>query len=152
MINNHLFFRLENGWRCPACQNVTTAIPEEYFCFCGNANNPEWNRRDVAHSCGDVCGRLRSKTNCIHKCNLLCHPGPCPPCVAMVTKHCGCGRTSQTLKCSTGTPLLCTETCGKILNCTIHTCERKCHHGDCGDCEKMVHQGTLYTRLDFFVD
>lgn len=130
----------ENGWRCPACQNVTSAIPEEYYCFCGNTSNPEWDRRDVAHSCGDVCGRLRSKTNCIHKCNLLCHPGPCPPCVAMVTKYCGCGRTSQTLKCSTGTPLLCSSTCEKILNCGIHTCERNCHHGECGDCEKLVHQ------------
>ncbi|XP_046479756.1 protein shuttle craft isoform X1 [Neodiprion pinetum] len=130
----------ENGWRCPACQNVTAAIPEDYFCFCGNTNNPEWNRRDVAHSCGDVCGRLRSKSNCVHKCNLLCHPGPCPPCVAMVTKHCGCGRTSQTLKCSTGTPLVCSATCEKLLNCITHTCERKCHHGDCGDCEKLIHQ------------
>jgi len=24
-----------NGWRCPACQNVTTSFPNAYLCFCG---------------------------------------------------------------------------------------------------------------------
>jgi len=24
-----------NGWRCPACQNVTAAYPNTYVCFCG---------------------------------------------------------------------------------------------------------------------
>jgi len=60
---------------------------------------PEWNRRDVAHSCGEICGRHLSKNNCTHKCTLLCHPGSCPQCVAMVTKYCGCGRTSKMLLC-----------------------------------------------------
>ena len=23
------------GWRCPACQNATTAFPSAYLCFCG---------------------------------------------------------------------------------------------------------------------
>ncbi|XP_024943770.1 protein shuttle craft isoform X2 [Cephus cinctus] len=130
----------ENGWRCPACQNVTSVIPEEYFCFCGKGNTPEWNRREVAHSCGDVCGRMRANTNCVHKCTLLCHPGPCPLCIAMVTKYCGCGRTSQTLKCSTATLLHCEATCGKLLNCEKHTCEKKCHHGSCEKCDKTIHQ------------
>jgi len=24
-----------DGWRCPACQNATTAFPNIYLCFCG---------------------------------------------------------------------------------------------------------------------
>jgi len=24
-----------NGWRCPACQNITIAFPNAYMCFCG---------------------------------------------------------------------------------------------------------------------
>ncbi|XP_012270844.1 protein shuttle craft [Orussus abietinus] len=130
----------ENGWRCPACQNVTMVIPEEYFCFCGKMKSPEWNRRDTAHSCGETCGGIRSKNNCAHKCTLLCHPGACPLCIAMVTKYCGCGRTFRTVQCSNTTLLTCDEICGKELNCGKHTCEQKCHHGDCGFCEKMVHQ------------
>ncbi|XP_066597251.1 protein shuttle craft [Prorops nasuta] len=130
----------ENGWRCPACQNVNLAIPQEYFCFCGKMKEPEWDRRDTAHSCGEICGRSRAKNNCTHKCTLLCHPGSCPECIAMVTKYCGCHKSSQALKCSTVTLLLCEETCGKILNCGKHSCEKKCHHGECEPCDKKFEQ------------
>lgn len=104
---------------------------------------PEWNRRDMAHSCGEVCGRSRIKNNCPHKCTLLCHPGSCPSCIAMVTKNCGCGKTSQTLQCCALTLLLCDSVCGKILNCGKHTCEKKCHHGECEPCDKIIQQGNF---------
>lgn len=130
---------LENGWRCPACQNMSETIPENCYCFCGKTKAPEWNRRDVAHSCGEVCGRVLSK-NCTHKCTLLCHPGSCPPCTAMVTKYCGCGKTLQTVQCSGHKLLLCDSICGKVLNCGKHKCERQCHHGECENCNKTVTQ------------
>ncbi|XP_034950797.1 protein shuttle craft-like [Chelonus insularis] len=133
----------ESGWRCPACQNANLAIPEDYNCFCGKTKDPEWNRRDVAHSCGEVCGRkrrAREKNICVHKCTLLCHPGSCPLCIAIVTRYCGCERTSQNLKCSTDTQLLCDAVCEKLLNCGIHKCERQCHHDNCGPCTKTIHQ------------
>ncbi|XP_031827096.2 nuclear transcription factor, X-box binding stc [Nomia melanderi] len=130
----------DNGWRCPACQNVSLTIPDDYFCFCGKTKTPEWNRRDVAHSCGEVCGRTLSKNTCPHKCTLLCHPGSCPQCVAMVTRYCGCGKTSQTVQCSTHKLLLCDATCDKDLNCGTHKCENKCHHGECPSCEKTIEQ------------
>lgn len=137
-----VFMFLGEEWRCPACQNVNSTIPREYFCFCGKTREPEWNRRDVAHSCGEVCGRTLSKDSCPHKCTLLCHPGSCPQCTAMVTRNCGCGKTSQTVQCSTRKLLLCESTCDKDLNCGRHQCERKCHNGECGDCEKTIEQGT----------
>lgn len=67
----------EEGWRCCACQNITKNLPREYFCFCGKAKNPQYNRNDMAHSCGETCGRSE---NCPHPCTQLCHPGPCPQC------------------------------------------------------------------------
>ncbi|KZC08714.1 Protein shuttle craft [Dufourea novaeangliae] len=130
----------DNGWRCPACQNVSSTIPDDYFCFCGKTKAPEWNRRDVAHSCGEVCGRTLSKNNCPHKCTLLCHPGSCPQCVAMVTRYCGCGKTSQTVQCSTHKLLLCESICDKDLLCGAHKCEKQCHHGECSNCEKTIEQ------------
>lgn len=136
-------FRSDNGWRCPACQNVSSVIPEDYVCFCGKMKVPEWNRRDVAHSCGETCGRNLSKKGCMHKCTLLCHPGSCPQCVAMVTKYCGCGRTSQTLQCSAHKPLLCDSICGKDLPCGKHTCEKKCHQGECDSCDKTMRQSNI---------
>ncbi|OAD58748.1 Protein shuttle craft [Eufriesea mexicana] len=130
----------ENGWRCPACQNVNLIIPENYFCFCGKTKAPEWNHRDIAHSCGEICGRTLSKNNCPHKCTLLCHPGSCPQCTAMVTKYCGCGKTLQTVQCSIHKLLLCDSICGKDLNCGRHKCQNKCHHGECANCEEIITQ------------
>lgn len=139
-----LFLLLENNsWKCPACRDISFLVPEDYFCFCGKMKMPEWNRRDVAHSCGEVCGRHLSKKNCPHKCTLLCHPGSCPQCVAMVTKYCGCGRTFKMLLCSVHELLICDSICGKDLSCGKHTCQRKCHQEECGPCDKVVQQSNI---------
>lgn len=60
------------SWRCPACQNISEKIPKHYFCFCKKLQNPEYNRSDIAHSCGELCERT---DGCEHSCKLLCHPG-----------------------------------------------------------------------------
>lgn len=77
------------GIRCPAgCGYVLPRAPREYRCFCGRVRDPEWNRRDTPHSCAEVCGRSRRKKDggggCDHRCNELCHPGPCPECQASI--------------------------------------------------------------------
>lgn len=91
---------LENGynlisestnWRCPACQDEKSDIPEKYMCFCGKSKlQTDWNRIDTAHSCGEVCGRSKDNPTpwfiCEHRCTLLCHPGPCPPCTIQVSR------------------------------------------------------------------
>ncbi|KAH0550470.1 protein shuttle craft [Cotesia glomerata] len=142
----------ESGWRCPACQNINLVIPEDYYCFCGKTRSPEWNRQDVAHSCGEVCGRTRAKNNCVHKCTLLCHPGSCPLCLVMVNRSCGCGKTSQSCKCSTDTQLSCSATCDKLLNCGKHKCEKTCHHGNCEPCDKKIEQNCHCGKKNQFVE
>nr|CAD7444453.1 unnamed protein product [Timema bartmani] len=132
--------KVETGWRCPACQNVTEKVPQLYRCFCSKAIEPQWNRQDVPHTCGEMCGKTRDKPDCVHRCTLLCHPGPCPPCVAQVNRQCGCGATSKVVKCGGDKPLLCDALCGKELNCSVHKCTRKCHIGECGNCEEIVIQ------------
>lgn len=97
--------KLENGWRCPACQNVCTDVPKEYRCYCGKVINPHSNPHITAHSCGETCERMGRY--CKHRCTLLCHPGPCPDCNVMVTKQCGCGATMQMVRCSTDVPVVC---------------------------------------------
>lgn len=130
----------DSGWRCPACQAATPKVPNAYLCFCGKLREPEWNRRDTPHSCGEVCGRGRKIDWCNHKCNILCHPGPCPPCTAYVKKTCPCGAKSQDVRCSITEPFVCEGVCGKVLNCGGHTCEKLCHSGPCGDCQQEVMQ------------
>ncbi|KAK6632452.1 hypothetical protein RUM44_007494 [Polyplax serrata] len=127
------------GWRCPACQNVTDVIPDSYYCFCGKIKDPEWNRQDCPHSCGEVCGKSFRKP-CPHRCTLLCHPGPCPQCIATITKSCGCQKITKTVQCSSSEVVVCNEICGKELNCLIHTCSKMCHIGDCEECSQIVVQ------------
>ncbi|XP_063870038.1 protein shuttle craft-like [Scylla paramamosain] len=130
----------DGGWRCPACQGSTPKVPNAYMCFCGKMREPEWNRRDLPHSCGEMCGRRRKIEWCIHKCTLLCHPGPCPPCTAYIRRSCACGAQTQDVKCSQTEPFVCGGVCGQALQCKGHNCQKLCHEGPCGDCEEKICQ------------
>ncbi|KAG8133164.1 hypothetical protein E2320_010987 [Naja naja] len=129
-----------SGWRCPACQNVSSQVPSIYTCFCGRVKNPEWNRNEIPHSCGELCRKKRSSQDCPHLCNILCHPGPCPSCPAFMTKKCECGRTSHSVRCGYSTAIQCTNICGNVLNCGKHNCTQICHSGKCLPCELTVKQ------------
>uniref|UniRef100_A0A8C7U6B3 Nuclear transcription factor, X-box binding 1 n=1 Tax=Oncorhynchus mykiss TaxID=8022 RepID=A0A8C7U6B3_ONCMY len=137
--------------RCPACQNVVFQPPNTYKCFCGKVTNPEFQRSEIPHSCGDMCGKKRSGADCKHPCNILCHPGPCPQCPAFVTKACICGRTSQPMRCGQATAIHCDKQCDLILNCTEHTCTQACHSGLCQPCQLQVQQvcfcGVVYREV-----
>nr|XP_018913383.1 PREDICTED: protein shuttle craft [Bemisia tabaci] len=133
------------GWRCPACQNVTAKIPQDYMCFCGKAKlSSGWNRVDNAHSCGEICGRTQKVEPfykpCIHSCTLLCHAGPCPACIVMVSRECGCGRTSQSVQCNSKLVITCDSLCSKPLNCLKHFCQQPCHFGECLPCNEKFEE------------
>uniref|UniRef100_A0A1B6D4K5 Protein shuttle craft n=1 Tax=Clastoptera arizonana TaxID=38151 RepID=A0A1B6D4K5_9HEMI len=136
--------RADSGWRCPACQNVTLSTPQDYYCFCGRRKDPEWVRSETAHSCGEVCNRKKVNPSeyykCDHHCTLLCHPGPCAPCLAVVFRNCGCGKTKKALQCGQTQLLACESKCGKELNCGEHFCEQSCHFGECSPCEIKITQ------------
>nr|XP_009663477.1 PREDICTED: transcriptional repressor NF-X1 [Struthio camelus australis] len=129
-----------SGWRCPACQNASMQVPTTYTCFCGKVHNPEWNRNEIPHSCGELCGKRRQCLDCPHLCNILCHPGPCPSCPAFVTKTCECGRTSHSVRCGQSTAIRCSNVCGNTLNCGKHSCTQVCHAGKCSPCQLTVQQ------------
>ncbi|NWR34612.1 NFX1 protein, partial [Tachuris rubrigastra] len=129
-----------SGWRCPACQNASVQVPKTYTCFCGKVHNPEWNRNEIPHSCGELCGKKRQCLDCPHLCNILCHPGPCPSCPAFVTKSCECGQTSHSVRCGQSTKIRCSNVCGNTLNCGKHSCTQVCHAGKCSPCQLTVQQ------------
>ncbi|NXF23905.1 NFX1 protein, partial [Rhodinocichla rosea] len=129
-----------SGWRCPACQNASVQVPKTYTCFCGKVHNPEWNRNEIPHSCGELCGKKRQCLDCPHLCNILCHPGPCPSCPAFVTKTCECGQTSHSVRCGQSTKIHCSNVCGNTLNCGKHSCTEVCHSGKCSPCQLTVQQ------------
>ncbi|KAF2363154.1 Zinc finger NF-X1-type [Trinorchestia longiramus] len=136
----------EGGWRCPTCNDQNSSRPNAYKCFCGKVREPEYNHTDIPHSCGELCGHSKDAW-CVHKCNELCHPGPCPPCMAFIKKTCGCGAVTKDVRCSSGSePLLCGGPCGKKLSCTAHTCSLPCHVGACEDCTATVEQNCYCTK------
>ncbi|XP_028909680.1 transcriptional repressor NF-X1 isoform X2 [Ornithorhynchus anatinus] len=126
------------GWRCPACQNVSARVPGTYTCFCGKVKNPEWNRNEIPHSCGELCRKKRPGQDCPHPCNLLCHPGPCPSCPASMIKTCECGRTSHSVRCGRANTIHCSNVCGKALDCGRHRCAELCHGGRCQPCQLVL--------------
>ncbi|XP_063723334.1 transcriptional repressor NF-X1-like isoform X2 [Symsagittifera roscoffensis] len=128
------------GWRCPGCQfMVTSGVPKQYRCFCGKLSDPGFTPGDVPHTCGEMCGKKgkSGSDTCEHPCTLLCHPGPCPPCVAMTTKQCDCGKQSMSVRCDKAV-IKCDKVCGRDLSCKKHQCEKTCHRGSCGDCTETV--------------
>ncbi|TRZ00114.1 hypothetical protein DNTS_020306 [Danionella cerebrum] len=106
----------KEGWRCPACQHVTLKVPNAYTCFCGKVCNPEFQRTEIPHSCGDMCGKKRNGGDCSHPCNI------------------------KQVRCSQPGPLLCEDVCGALLNCSQHKCAQVCHASPCPPCKLLVQQ------------
>ncbi|EGO03328.1 hypothetical protein SERLA73DRAFT_46818, partial [Serpula lacrymans var. lacrymans S7.3] len=113
-------------------------------CFCGFTPDPKPPRLATPHSCANSCSRARL---CGHPCALQCHPGPCPPCTAIIHQPCYCGKQVQSFRCSRTVASklgpdsrrdedrCCGNVCGKKLGCGNHTCAELCHEGDCAPCK-----------------
>lgn len=124
-------------WCCPKCRTeyVPDQYPTKYVCFCGKTENPKYQPFLVPHSCGEIC-RKDLIPICGHKCLLLCHPGPCPPCPVTVNVTCFCGTQPPSTKRCSNKGWSCGCRCGKPLSCDKHTCSDPCHPGDCQPCSK----------------
>lgn len=147
----------ETAWRCPGCQTINEKVPNKYTCFCGKKTNPDLNKnnenkpyhlRQLPHTCGQICGKPLAKPNdsldssliCKHTCALFCHPGPCQPCDAFVTRTCNCGQAKFQVKCSSLRVPECTTPCSRTLNCFKHKCEQICHADECKPCSIEIEQ------------
>ncbi|XP_028041296.1 NF-X1-type zinc finger protein NFXL1 [Bombyx mandarina] len=123
-------------WCCPKCRFTynKTDIPRKYYCFCGKNDDPTFHPWLIPHSCGEICEkRLSTGDSCKHKCLLLCHPGPCPPCPQTVNGTCYCEKEFKKVRCSAA-KWSCNQTCQKTLLCKTHKCEDVCHEGECPPC------------------
>ncbi|EEE53908.1 hypothetical protein OsJ_00458 [Oryza sativa Japonica Group] len=126
-------------WGCPKCRfpYPKSQTPTSYLCFCSKTVDPAPDPWILPHSCGDVCGRRLNAdrdSGCEHNCLLLCHPGPCPPCPAIVPNAmCFCGSHRETRRCS-HQRYSCSGKCNKRLGCGIHRCPVDCHDGPCPPC------------------
>lgn len=83
------------NWTCPNCNfaYAENRMPQ-YSCFCGRFTEPAYDPLVLPHSCGEYCEKKKNK-DCMHEaCEILCHPGACPPCNINVPVKCYCLKTS----------------------------------------------------------
>mmetsp|Transcript_27371 Transcript_27371/g.19772 ORF Transcript_27371/g.19772 Transcript_27371/m.19772 type:complete len:91 (-) Transcript_27371:114-386(-) len=74
------------SWTCPNCNfaYAQNKMPV-YACYCGAIEEPSYNPLTLPHSCGEYCNKQKNP-DCTHEpCEILCHPGSCPPCTINVT-------------------------------------------------------------------
>ena len=116
-------------WSCPKCRKdyKPSAIPQRYECYCGKEVDPQFDPWQTPHSCGNRCNRQLS--GCSHKCMLLCHPGPCPPCPQTVNVSCHCGNGKVSVRRCSDSQWSCGKKCSKELGCKSHPCQEICHTG-----------------------
>lgn len=130
-------------WRCPGCQYVYVE-PElpVYKCFCGSVDNPISSRQITAHSCGEMCSRIRPLCN--HPCASMCHPGPCAPCTVLLPRStCFCGASpggTGYVRCGSVEANLfsCGKLCLKLCSQNLHPCKNICHSGPCSPCTEVT--------------
>lgn len=145
-------------WSCPGCQTRSAEIPTKYYCYCQRVRDPPLRLPATPHSCGLQCAKTRPD-GCSHGCSLLCHPGPCPSCPVVVAIQCHCSKQDLRVRCSgiygmtslaggREELLSCKQVCGKTLECGLDVCERLCHEGDCGSCEKVREKKCYCGKLE----
>ncbi|XP_037933957.1 NF-X1-type zinc finger protein NFXL1 [Teleopsis dalmanni] len=129
-------------WFCPQCREEYEPVerPTVYKCFCGNEENPTYQPFLVPHSCGEICSK-QLQPQCGHKCMLLCHPGPCPPCAQYAVTACQCGHSAKkSIRCAEKY-WQCTKKCTLLLSCGKHVCNQICHKaGFCPPCSSTSKQ------------
>lgn len=128
-------------WPCPGCNlQISAGVPSKYSCFCGKLNDPTFNVNSTPHSCGDICHK--KSPICEHLCPILCHPGPCQVCPQSTLQICPCDEQQTCyVKCADLAKqerFTCGETCGRVLNCQAHFCDKACHFGRCPPCPEKI--------------
>ncbi|KAH8115899.1 hypothetical protein DFH11DRAFT_1582760 [Phellopilus nigrolimitatus] len=132
---NHRCEERDHRGTCPPCLRSSF---EEMVCHCGRTVVEPPIPCGTRISCSYPCSRLPPP--CGHpKSAHSCHedPTPCPPCPFLTAKTCACGKNSvSNIRCSQE-KVSCGTTCGKLLDCGFHHCERLCHGAECGTCTSV---------------
>jgi transcriptional repressor NF-X1 len=119
-----------NSPHCPRSPDVVLRCP------CGKTplsriegSSPRVSCEDPIPNCSEPCSKTLP---CGHLCPMVCHTGPCRPCMMNVTINCRCGRNSFNTIChqSKIEPPQCFRVCKATMNCGRHTCAEHCCSGE----------------------
>ncbi|KAK6127782.1 hypothetical protein DH2020_038491 [Rehmannia glutinosa] len=127
---------------CPPCR----AFAPPRRCPCGKkVIATRCSDRKSVLTCGQQCDKLLDCGR--HRCESVCHVGPCDPCQVLVNASCFCKKKIEVVLC--GDMIVkgevkgedgvfsCNLTCENELNCGNHVCRETCHPGPCGECELL---------------
>lgn len=119
----HVCQELCHAGDCPPCKKSGI-----HSCRCGRVEEV----RACSESnfcCDQPCEKpLQCKR---HWCKKVCHPGPCGECELQGRQRCPCGKVIyKEMACDAIAPT-CGSTCEKLLPCSLHRCQERCHAGNC---------------------
>ncbi|KAF2767426.1 hypothetical protein EJ03DRAFT_296577 [Teratosphaeria nubilosa] len=132
---------------CPPCSYMGPT----QMCFCGKhevTKKCSETNYEGGWSCGEVCGKAMRCGQ--HTCPRPCHDGECGACEERVPARCYCGQVEKAIICAeraepkkSGTASTlpgeetasmywigqfdCGNTCGRLLDCQVHSCQMSCH-------------------------
>jgi len=116
-----------------ACNPCDVLYADGFACRCGAVRVSEPFLCGTVHipACTSTCDR---ELACGHRCSAKCgHSGACPPCVRLCSRPCEThGVMVPRMQCNV-IQRFCSKACGKVLDCGIHVCRRKCHSGPCAE-------------------
>lgn len=125
---------------CPSCSAMAPPQP----CPCAKTTI---TRRCSDHKSIESCGQCCEKPlRCgRHYCDKVCHEGLCDPCKVLIKASCFCGEKEEMILCGDmeiqgeldwkNGVFACENLCTKMLSCQNHKCSKRCHPGECGECE-----------------
>ncbi|CAA0806864.1 NF-X1-type zinc finger protein NFXL1 [Striga hermonthica] len=127
---------------CPPCK----AFAPPRNCPCGKkVITTRCSDRMSVLTCGQACDKLLDCGR--HRCERVCHVGPCDPCEVLVNASCFCKKKVEVVLCGDMTVkgkvegdsgvFSCGSVCENKLDCGNHVCQEMCHPGSCGECELL---------------
>lgn len=127
---------------CPPCK----AFAPPRKCPCGKeVITTRCSDRKSVLTCGQRCDKLLGCER--HRCEKVCHVGPCDPCEVVFNASCFCMKTTEVILCGDMVVkgevkvedgvFTCSLTCEKKLDCGNHVCQELCHPGPCAECELL---------------
>ncbi|GAB2292666.1 NF-X1-type zinc finger protein nfxl1 [Dionaea muscipula] len=127
---------------CPPCK----AFAPPQFCPCGKKEiTTRCSDRKSVLTCGQHCGKMLPCGR--HRCQKICHVGPCEPCTILISASCFCKKTTEFIPCRDlmvkgevkveNGLFSCSSSCDKKLRCGNHSCIDLCHPGPCEECKSL---------------
>ncbi|KAJ4973600.1 hypothetical protein NE237_006774 [Protea cynaroides] len=124
---------------CPPCKVFTPRCPCGKKTFTMRCSD----HRKSMLTCEEPCNKLLECGR--HRCERICHYGPCDPCLILIKASCFCNKEEEFLLCEEMVwkgdvsqidgVYSCNSACGMKLACGKHFCSEICHSGPCGDCK-----------------